>query len=171
MIKIKLPPYFYPFRHYDAYFRLKIPLRLWLIIAYSLFHPFMNGGILLHGRAESISVDFRFGLIFPGLVAIPVVASAVWRKATATPWQKQLWHKSHLLLLLSLGFSIAFFSFVHFDFLSDFSHEKFLYCLSIVFFNSAVFFYILFSRFIRDVFIDFPEKHDTHYWYMRIFSH
>jgi hypothetical protein len=158
MIENSYSPCFYPLRYYDNYFRLKIPLRLWFIIAYSAFHPLMSGGITVyidHFVFERANINFF--LFIPSLIAVPVVLAALLRQSSPTLWKKSLWQKSYFILLVSNGISFLFLFFLNGDFFTDRFDDRLFYNLFFVFLSFFIFVYLLFSRFIKDVFADFPE--------------
>lgn len=172
-IKLNLPGIFYDFHYYDRYFRLKIPFRLWLIIfcgmKSSLIFIFT---LLLEDRPNDALVVLGSPLFLPvSLISLIVIFAGNWRVAGAVPWKKQLWHKSHALLSTAFAISVTLLCFFQtYPALQGDGWEPNM-LTAVLLLDLLILLYLISSPFIRDVFADFPEKHDFEYFYLRIFTH
>lgn len=90
---------------YDQHFCLRVPLLLWLVMAFAV-HPEI---LLLLGHLPQSGNEFAYlaGLVdVPALLvslpAVAVLVAAGRRQPTAAPWVRWLWLHGRWLLLVSL---------------------------------------------------------------------
>lgn len=170
---IHLPPVFHKFHYYDSYFRLRIPFRLWLIMIYGIKPFVISAFFAVFGNKETEALEMLASpLFFPmGGMALLVIFAGKERVAGAVHWKRQLWHRSHLLLLIAFGASATLLFFLGlWPALYQGGKVPTAVGLFLVI-DFLILIYLLLSPLMRDVFLDFPEKHDVEYWYLRIFTH
>ena len=79
---------------YDAHLVLKVPLTLWLVLAFQLRHVLLLGITFMPTTGAEITVLrelIRPEYLLADLIALPVAAVAARRRPEAPDWMRRLW--------------------------------------------------------------------------------
>jgi hypothetical protein len=146
---------------YDEHLTLKVPVTLWLVLAFLLRHLLLLGITFLPTTGEEITALrdlIRPAYLAADLLALPVAIVATRRRPRAPDWMRRLWPlgralltASALLYLALLGWQIATGG----EPLISAVDEAVLISALL---NLAVVVYLWRSTLVRDVFREFPGR-------------
>jgi hypothetical protein len=146
---------------YDAHLVLKIPVTLWLVLAFQLRHLLLLGITFMPTTGTEITVLrelIRPEYLLADLIALPVAVVAVRRRPEAPDWMRRLWPwgrplltASALVYLCLLGWRLLREARPLASVLDDAT------VLSILL-NAAVLAYLARSTLARDLFREFPTR-------------
>ncbi len=146
---------------YDEHLSLKVPITLWLVLAFLLRHLLLLGITFLPTTGEEIRVLrdlIRPAYLAADLLALPVAVVAAYRRPQAPDWMCRLWRlgrpllsASALLYLILLAAHLATSGMP----LIQVVDEAVLISALV---NLAVIAYLWRSPLLRDLFREFPGR-------------
>ncbi|WP_295883334.1 DUF2919 family protein [uncultured Thiohalocapsa sp.] len=146
---------------YDEYLTLKVPLTLWLVLAFLLRHALLLGITFLPTTGEEITALrdlIRPAYLAADLLALPVAIVAARRRPRAPGWMRRLWPHGRALLTASALLYLALLG-IHIATsgrsLINAVDEA---VLTSALLNLAVITYLWRSVLVRDVFREFPAR-------------
>jgi hypothetical protein len=146
---------------YDEYLTLKVPLALWLVLAFLLRHILLLGITFMPTTGEEITALrdlIRPAYLAADLLALPVAVVAARRQPQAPEWMRRLWPHGRALLTASVLLYLALLS-MHVATtgraLINAVDEAVLISALL---NLAVVAYLWRSTLLRDVFREFPAR-------------
>ncbi|MBK1630770.1 hypothetical protein CKO31_08435 [Thiohalocapsa halophila] len=89
---------------YDEHLTLKVPLALWLVLAFLLRHILLLGITFMPTTGEEITALrdlIRPAYLAADLLALPVAVAAARRRPRAPEWMRRLWPHGRALLTAS----------------------------------------------------------------------
>lgn len=155
-----MSPRIYDLHHYDKYFRLRFPIMLWVIAAWVAMPGLM------------FSVDFRTALghwskvwtdfwLFPGaLVTYFVFWIYGQRTPTANAFWRKAWTFGRQILIIGLTMGAVVLLIRHHEVLAHTSNKLFVPLTVTLTIQFLLIAYCMRSRYLRDLFADFPEPGD-----------
>lgn len=157
---------FGPHRHgpdrYDEYLTLKVPLTLWLTLAFLLRHLLFLGITFMPTTGPEITLLrelIRPQYLIADLIALPVLVVAMRRRPQAPDWMRTLWPVGRSLLMLSV---LVYLILLAWTLLSSGQRLAFVIDESVlisVLINIGVLLYLTRSALVRDLFREFPPRH------------
>jgi hypothetical protein len=147
--------------HYDEHLTLKVPVTLWLVLAFLLRHLLLLGITFLPTTGEEITAlrDLvRPAYLTADLLALPVAIVAARRRPQAPDWMRRLWPLGRALLIASAVLYLALLG----ERLATGSEPLITAIdeavLISTLLNIAVIAYLWRSALVRELFRDFPER-------------
>jgi hypothetical protein len=147
---------------YDEGFNLKVPLTLWLAIAFLLRHLLLLGITFLPTTGEEITVLrdlIKPEFLAADLIALPIAVVAARRRPTAANWMRRVWPLGRVLLSTS---ALLYLTLLISSLISSGAplvrtvNEGVLISALI---NVALLLYLWRSPLVRDLFREFPARH------------
>jgi hypothetical protein len=146
---------------YDEHLTLKVPVTLWLVLAFLLRHVLLLGITFLPTTGEEITALrdlIRPAYLAADLLALPVAIAAARRRPRAPDWMRRLWPLGRPLLTASALLYLALLAW-HLatggEPLITAVDEAVLISALL---NLAVVAYLWRSALVRDVFREFPGR-------------
>ncbi len=145
---------------YDEHLTLKVPMTLWLVLAFLLRHVLLLGMTFLPTTGEEITA--LRDLVLPAylvsdLLALPVAIVATRRRPQAPGWMRVLWLRGRQLLTAS---ALCYLALLVWNVLS--SGRTLINAIDdatliSALINLLVIAYLWRSTLVRDVFLEFPK--------------
>jgi hypothetical protein len=146
-------------QHYDEHLALKVPVLMWLTLAFLVRHLLLLGITFMPTTGDEITVLrdlIRPEYLIADLIALPVLVVALRRRPQAPDWMRKLWPASRSLLTLSALVYLALLGGTLLNSerrLMETVNEATLISIML---SLALLLYLWRSVLVRDLFRDFP---------------
>lgn len=153
-------PRYYAPHLYDRNFRLRVPMPLWVVASWALLHFVL----LIPQTQRSSGVwgellgDWR--LVPPYALVLLVMVSYGFRLPEASSIMRGIWHRGRALLLVGFGLGTVLFAILHWPVLQQPDNFVFAHLWAILGINILALGYVAVSRYLIDLFADYPEVTD-----------
>jgi len=147
--------------HYDRYYHLKVPFILWLLFIYGAAHflSLLSRVRELFGTWIEVLADWRLALMFLPLLSVMVAAGC--RVPESGRYMRLIWKNGRALLLVSYLAATSVYVMLRWPVLAMPHHDQFHAAALALGFDVLALAYLLRSRFLTDLFDDYPEPAES----------